>query len=1201
MQLSLMAVVPLDIALVQNDTPIQPSGPVEVTVGIPAGMDAANASVYHIADDGTVEKMPGRLNATADTTNAAVESSVTPTYTFTTTHFSKYAIVGPADTTASATTLTSSSAGATLNARTVYTVSASTTITGGSNRNGLVVNTTTDASNPAVLFIPKGVTLTVKGGAGTANNGGKAAILLRSGDCLYVRGAGTLKVEGGKGSVQSSNATGGGNGSAYFNDYMTFIVQGGAGGQANSGGSGGGSGIGTDGAAGGAIPTPQAGGGYRSDTYGMSGNVNGSNGINGVAGKDGGGSATAGTLYLLDTAALTGTTASGGTGGNAGGGAGSNAYQNSHFNADGAAGGGGGAGGSGTGGDGPLVGSGGAGGGSGGNGGAGSAMTVMSLTYWPYSESSRGEGGKGGAGVVNGSNGAGARGPTLGLPYYTIIGAYGGAGGSAGTSASGGTVYVASTASFTQSASSHAIHGKTATRTAYDVSKNSQYTLTFNKYRPSAASSEPSYTGSASITVTAGVKYTPAIPSPTLTGWRFTGWYTAASGGTRVIDETGNFVNNAGAYTTANGSWCYPDDATLYAHYEANIYGFTLNPMMGLSPDPAATKAVYEKYDHGWYFNAAATSPVTGITPPAWSGYLFGGYYTGANGQGDQLIGADGSILVPYSEATTVFAAADATLYAKWTPAPYTVRVTLNLDGTPWPGQTVSLYQNGVARYTFTETSTGVYEYYTSNPGDPTHGVVSGTYNLRVNGTDTSRVLTVAQANNLNTVLNYCTATVTTNLDGAPADVGAVTLRRNTAIAARAAYADPAHIAYVLYDEAPSANNTYTVYVDGENTGFTLDMANIATRSATVPFYTATVNLAYDSAWTDATVTLRQNNSVKHYLSSASDTDGDNVTAYTKILRGDTDQVSDTYQIYVNGAATFTSLQIDSAGYNSGQTAATLEYYAVSVEVNRDGDPWTNTGVELWQNDTRAYTLSYDGVTETYVYPYVMKRNPDTLDVRVTGSISGTATNLTLSQTTAMSGILDYYTVTYMDRGSIMLVQTVASGGKAARPAAPYHPGSVFTGWRTGGESNHELYDFDASVTDEVTLYAGYDAPTVVIGGYVKCGANGDVNGGGAYYRMANLAINGYARAKAAMNSATLHVTNGVVTFTNTDGYKIHNNIDTTSGDGSLTILFDDEGDAFDSITMDAAQQFLRENVIVKVKDTTARHTMQVAVYGDTV
>jgi hypothetical protein len=86
------------------------------------------------------------------------------------------------------------------------------------------------------------------------------------------------------------------------------------------------------------------------------------------------------------------------------------------------------------------------------------------------------------------------------------------------------------------------------------------------------------------------------------------------------------------------------------------------------------------------------------------------------------------------------------------------------------------------------------------------------------------------------------------------------------------------------------------------------------------------------------------------------------------------------------------------------------------------------------------------------------------------------------------------------------------------------------------------------------------------------------------------------------LSSATLVVTNGEVSFKagSTTGFFLNDNIDPATGNGSVSVSF---GSTVDngSLSVAAAQRFLRESVIVKVKDPTKEHTMVVKIYGETI
>ena len=128
-----------------------------------------------------------------------------------------------------------------------------------------------------------------------------------------------------------------------------------------------------------------------------------------------------------------------------------------------------------------------------------------------------------------------------------------------------------------------------------------------------------------------------ALPTATRTGYGFSGWYTRASGGTRVTEET-KVTETA--------------DHAIYAHWRANTYTVTLDRQGG-SGGTASVTATYGQL-----------SPT--VTVPTRAGYAFGGYWTAKNG-GGQYFGADGKATRTWNNTKTY------TLYAKWTANTYTV------------------------------------------------------------------------------------------------------------------------------------------------------------------------------------------------------------------------------------------------------------------------------------------------------------------------------------------------------------------------------------------------------------------------------------------------------------------------------------------------------------------------------------------------
>ena len=128
------------------------------------------------------------------------------------------------------------------------------------------------------------------------------------------------------------------------------------------------------------------------------------------------------------------------------------------------------------------------------------------------------------------------------------------------------------------------------------------------------------------------------LPSSTRTGYKFAGWWTAASGGTKV--ESSTKVSTAANHT-------------LYAHWTAGTYTVTFEASGGTTPSPNTKSVTY-----GLTYGTLATCSRTG--------YTFDGWYTAASG-GSKI-----------ESTTTVGITANQTLYAHWTPVTYTITYTGN-------------------------------------------------------------------------------------------------------------------------------------------------------------------------------------------------------------------------------------------------------------------------------------------------------------------------------------------------------------------------------------------------------------------------------------------------------------------------------------------------------------------------------------------
>ena len=150
---------------------------------------------------------------------------------------------------------------------------------------------------------------------------------------------------------------------------------------------------------------------------------------------------------------------------------------------------------------------------------------------------------------------------------------------------------------------------------AHWTAKN--YTVTFD---PGDGTVSPT-----SQSVTYGSTYG-TLPTPTLEGYDFDGWYTSETGGVKV-------VSTATVRTSRNH--------TLYARYKIGQYTVTFDPDGGSVTQKTKTVSFGGTYGD--------------LPTPTCSGYVFGGWYTGKDGDGTEI-----------TSTTAVTITGDQRLYALW-------------------------------------------------------------------------------------------------------------------------------------------------------------------------------------------------------------------------------------------------------------------------------------------------------------------------------------------------------------------------------------------------------------------------------------------------------------------------------------------------------------------------------------------------------
>ena len=130
-----------------------------------------------------------------------------------------------------------------------------------------------------------------------------------------------------------------------------------------------------------------------------------------------------------------------------------------------------------------------------------------------------------------------------------------------------------------------------------------------------------------------------SLPTPTRTGHTFDGWYTKATGGTKVTGSTTITTNSSHA---------------LYAHWIPNTYTITFDPNGG------SCEIVSQTVTYGYAYGALPT--------PTLVGHIFQGWFTSPTG-GNKILSDE-----------TFTALTNITVYAHWTAATCTVIFNANVD-----------------------------------------------------------------------------------------------------------------------------------------------------------------------------------------------------------------------------------------------------------------------------------------------------------------------------------------------------------------------------------------------------------------------------------------------------------------------------------------------------------------------------------------
>jgi len=523
----------------------------------------------------------------------------------------------------------------------------------------------------------------------------------------------------------------------------------------------------------------------------------------------------------------------------------------------------------------------------------------------------------------------------------------------------------------------------------------------------------------------------------------------------------------------------------------------------------------------------------------------------------------------------------------------------------------VELY-DGVRLYTLNSEGNG---YYSNDQ------IYIGRYEIVVNNEHTGRPLiidkfTIGESGHLDGGVFYSGNTYTENvyfytmqiktylddaLSNAPGDVYLKSSLTNFGLERTST--GTYYVRYISVSDTTREN--YSVIVGGRDTGYTLnDRLNSGfCNDVSIYYYTLSLNLSCDTAWTDAKVELRNDDgdvrSILKYQSTSGTT-----ALYTNFMQKDegaSPEKMTVYVDYVSTDANVYSVRSGARGSAGDKTFANLTYYDATVNLRLDGSACTLQYPVSVSNGVASYSLTNNstGTLSLRVRQIMSGANELPYKVTVTGMTDSLAP---LTITKANKSITyNYRTVkffTYNQSGTnynaaVYRTQYVRQGGVPSLVSDPYVVGMTFDKWSTTTWSQNENldsiteYNFSAPITAATNLYPHFAKTEVKINeSFVKCAVNGTQSSTGVAFRMANVTISGFEKGNNSIKSILLNLKNVETTyFYSASGktFKQGQNANLTSISGGYSATASAVSITFNNkVSMATAQDYIRNYVVIK-------------------
>lgn len=518
------------------------------------------------------------------------------------------------------------------------------------------------------------------------------------------------------------------------------------------------------------------------------------------------------------------------------------------------------------------------------------------------------------------------------------------------------------------------------------------------------------------------------------------GYFTATSGGTKVINANGTLVANVSGYTNSSSQWIMDDNVELHAQWTYNPVTYSVTYAVGTGYTSYGSLSAKNSSTSTVIASGSSVESGTGITFTATpnTGYVVEGWYTDAActaGKHDEgsttytiaSLSSAVTVYVKFVEKTWSVAFAAGTGGTVTTPAstPKTVgQVTgISIAATPATGYTFNSWSSSSGGSFTSGTSTN------SNTFKPTaNTTVTASFN------ETKSTITVTTATSSQGTLKFGS---TSKSWGATASLGVATTQEITATAA-------AGFTFVRWDLSGAAASASTL----TNATITLK----ANGSGSTGTATAVFEEDLSSRW--------------HLVGNSSDfPDGWNVNNTTMMQKKTGHSTESAVYFTVNVTSTdtkeFKVVDDNGAssdiwyGYSTGSTYLTWTATSTKNVYTGDGNgnnlkyTPTVTGPYEFKVD---YSGTYPAVTITYPTSYTL-----TYDI---GTVKGTSGSISTSPTTASGS-------------------KVLSGNTVTLTAPAAKTGYTWKGWYTNAAGTEgKIPDTDRAITVTMnankTLYACY-------------------------------------------------------------------------------------------------------------------------------